>query len=149
MTRILVVDDDHALVESVAGILRRQGWEIGVAHDGAEAVQQVKTTKWNAVLMNVRLPKLDGLAALKLMRQIDRCLPVILLAGGAEQGDIFEAYRSGADACLVKSVDEQDVVIAIQEALERSQMSQGRQAPAPTEAGQVSVDLEKKTEPLE
>jgi DNA-binding response OmpR family regulator len=148
MTRILVVDDDRELVKFLARVLQGEGWEVGAAYDGEEALRKVKAGEWDAVLLDIRMPKLDGLAALKLMRQYDPDFPVVLITGEAEQGDMMEAYRSGAYTCLVKPLDDQEVVRAVRGALERSQAGRLRAAPAPTEMNPASVDPKKKTKPL-
>lgn len=119
MTRILIVDDEEELVELVQGIVRRQGWEAGVAYDGVEAMLKVMEGGWDAVLMDIRMPNLDGLNALKLMRRHSPDLPVVLFTGQAGQGDMMNAYRLGAYACLVKPVADALVVKAIGEAIAR------------------------------
>jgi DNA-binding response OmpR family regulator len=148
MIRILAVDDDRDLVKFLMRILQAQGWEAGAAYDGEEAMLQVKQGRWDAVLLDIKMPKLDGLAALKQMRQYDPNLPVVLITGDAERGDMMEAYRSGADACLVKPLDDQDLVKAIREALERSQASRSRATQSPSEVRRVRANSKKKTKPL-
>ncbi len=146
MTNVLVVDDDVELVKLLARIVHDQGWEAGVAYDGVEATRQVKRGKWDAVLLDIKMPKLDGLAALRDMRQYDPDLAVILITGDAAQGDMMEAYRAGAYTCLVKPLEDQEVVKAIREALEREELSRSRSARAQgTPAG---TDTKKKTKPL-
>lgn len=146
MTRILVVDDDEDLVNFLARVLQGQGWETGVAHDGEEAILKVKTGRWDAMLLDIRMPRLNGLAALKLMRPHYPDLPVILVTGDAEQGDMLEAYRSGVYDCLVKPLDDQEVVKAVQGALKRSQVNLA--ALAPTVVKPADISQEKKTQPL-
>ena len=144
MTRILVVDDDVALVKLLARIVKDQGWEVGAAYDGEEATREVTRGSWDAVLLDIKMPKLDGLAALKMMRQHDPDLAVVLITGDAQQGDMLKAYRAGAYTCLVKPLDDQEVVRAIREALERAQM--GRAARA--EGKPAKASTKKKTKPL-
>jgi CheY-like chemotaxis protein len=130
MTRILVVDDDKDQAKYLTKVLQGQGWEVGAAYDGAEALVQVKESHWNVVLMDIRMPNQDGLTALQPMHQHDPNLPVILLIGDVEQGDILKAYRSGAYECLLKPVDEQDLVKTIQQALARPEPTWSRTAPS-------------------
>jgi DNA-binding response OmpR family regulator len=149
MARILVVDDDADLVRFLTRVLQGQGWEVGAACDGEEALAQVKQGRWDAVLLDIRLPKVDGLTTLKLIRRHAPDLAVVVITGKAEQGDMIEAYRSGAYACMVKPLDEEEVVLTIENALGRPRPSRNWAAPAPTGAQGVSVDPDKKTEPLE
>jgi CheY-like chemotaxis protein len=120
MTRILIVDDDEALVDYLAGVMKKTGWEVGTAHDGVEAVLKVMDGGWDAVLMDIRMPTLDGLHALDIMLQYNRRLPVVLFTGQAGQGDMMNAYRSGAYACLLKPLESRKVISALQEAIDRA-----------------------------
>ncbi len=149
MARILIVDDDPALVRLLTRILRGQGWEVGAAGDGGEALARVKQGGWSVVLLDIRLPKIDGLTALKLMREQVPDLPVIVITGKAEQGDMLAAYRAGAYACLVKPLDEEEVVQIIRNALARPHASRNWAAAVLSDAPTVSVDPDKKTEPLD
>ncbi len=148
MARILVVDDDAALVRLLTKILQGQGWEVDAAGDGGEALARVKQSRWDAVLLDIRLPKIDGLTALRQMQQQVPDLPVIVITGKAEQGDMLAAYRLGAYACLVKPLDEEEVVLLVGNALARPHPSRNWAA-APSGAPAVSVDPDKKTEPLD
>ena len=120
MTRILVVDDDVDLASHLAGMLQRSGWETGTAGDGVEAVLKVMEGGWDAVLMDIRMPQLDGLHALTIMLRHNRRLPVVLFTGQAGQGDMMNAYRRGAYACLLKPLDGRRLVSALTEAMDRA-----------------------------
>jgi CheY-like chemotaxis protein len=148
MARILAVDDDADLVRFLTRVLQGQGWEVGAAYDGEEGLAKVKEGRWDVVLLDIRLPKMDGLTTLKLMRQHAPDLAVVVITGDAEKGDMLEAYRSGAYGCLVKPLDDQEVVRTIENALGRPQPSRNWAAPAPTGVPEVSADPNKKTKPL-
>jgi two-component system, OmpR family, response regulator len=90
MTRILIVDDDADLVDYLTGVMKRSGWEAGIAYDGVEAVLKVMDGGWDAVLMDIRMPTLDGLHAFSIMLQCNRHLPVVLFTGQAGQGEYSE-----------------------------------------------------------
>lgn len=104
MTRILVVDDEADLAQFLADELQAAGYRTGTAHDGVEAVLQVLEGSWDGVLMDIRMPKLDGINALRLMRRIAPRLPVVMFTGQAGQGDMLESNRLGAFTCLVKPI---------------------------------------------
>jgi DNA-binding NtrC family response regulator len=131
MTRILVVDDEQDLVDHVVNLVQRQGWEAGSAYDGVEAVLKVFEGGWDAVIMDIRMPVLGGLGALKIIHRHDPDLPVVLYTGQAGQGDMMSAYRAGAYACLLKPVDGGQLTKAIKEALTR-----------PSQPGAVRVPVE-------
>jgi DNA-binding NtrC family response regulator len=74
-------------------------------------------------LMDIRMPNLDGLGALKLIRRHSPKLPVVMFTGQAGQGDMMTAHRLGAYACLLKPVDRDQVVKALKEAMEQSALN--------------------------
>ncbi len=100
--RILVVDDERDLADHLAEALGQEGYQTDVALDGVEAVLKVLDGGWDGVLMDIRMPKLDGINALRLIRRIAPGLPVVMFTGQAGQGDMLESTRLGAYTCLVK-----------------------------------------------
>ena len=117
MKRILIVDDEEDLVQHLMGIVQRQGWEAGAADDGVAAVLKVMDGGWDAVLMDIRMPNLDGFGALKLIRRYNAQLPVVVFTGQAGQGDMMNARRLGAYACLLKPAEGEQIVQALTAAM--------------------------------
>jgi len=104
MKRILVVDDEKELAEIVAEQLTNNGYETGVAFDGVEAVLSVLDHHWDIVLMDIRMPKLDGINALKIIRKVDPHLVVINFTGQTGQAEVAESLKLGAFGCLFKPI---------------------------------------------
>ena len=119
MTKILVVDDEPDVVNYISDELQMSGYQSGPAHDGVEAVLSVIDGGWDIVLMDIRMPKLDGIGALRIMRRLDPHLPIIMFTGQAGQGDMAESSRLGAFTCLLKPVSTEKLVTSIQQALHR------------------------------
>lgn len=113
MKRILVVDDEKELAMVVAEQLRNTGYETGVAFDGVEAVLSVLDYHWDIVLMDIRMPKLDGINALRIIRKLTPDVAVITITGQAGQADIAESTRLGAYTCLIKPIRLEEVFMAI------------------------------------
>ncbi len=105
MHRILIVDDEQDVLDHLEGELGRSGWETGRAENGVEGVLKVLEGGWDIVLMDIRMPHLNGVNALRLMKRIAPSLPVIMFTGQAGQGDMLETSRLGAYACLLKPID--------------------------------------------
>ncbi len=120
MIRILVVDDERDVVAYLVSELRSLGWQTGAAYDGVEAAVKVIDGGWNAVLMDLRMPKMDGIGALRIIRRLAPQLPVILFTGQASQSDMIEATRRGAFTCLLKPVPTDQLVKVIRQALPRA-----------------------------
>ena len=110
MPSLLIVDDEPDLAQFIADELEAAGFRTGTAHDGVEAVMRVIDGGWDGVLMDIRMPKLDGINALRLMRRIAPGLPVIMFTGQAGQGDMLETTRLGAFTCLAKPVSTQKLL---------------------------------------
>jgi two-component system response regulator (stage 0 sporulation protein F) len=77
--RILIVDDDRDMVRTLRDILRLRGWETGAAYSGGEAIQAQRLNAYDCVLMDIKMPGVDGIAADKMLRRLFPRLPVILM----------------------------------------------------------------------
>lgn len=117
MARILIVDDETDVVEFLRDELHFAGFQTGGASDGVEAVLKILDGSWDAMLMDIRMPKLDGTNALKIIRRITPNLPVIMCTGQAGQGDMFETSRLGAFTCLLKPVRIDQLLTVLNQAL--------------------------------
>jgi CheY-like chemotaxis protein len=117
MARILIVDDERDLANYLADELQDAGFSTGTAVDGVEAVLRVLDGGWNGIVMDIRMPKLDGINALKIIRRIAPDLPIIMFTGQAGQGDMLESTRLGAFTCLLKPLVIEKLVDTLKHAL--------------------------------
>ncbi len=103
--RVLLADDHRLVVEGLSNLLAAHGIEVlGIASDGLEAVAMAQRLSPDLILMDIRMPRCDGLSA---TRQIKARLPqiqIVMLTTSAEDQDLFEAVKSGACGYLLKSV---------------------------------------------
>jgi two-component system, NtrC family, response regulator HydG len=105
MTRtVLVVDDDRQMVKTFAAVLRRRGWESLTAFDGEQAVQVARDHHVDVVLMDVRMPGMNGVEALRAIRQSKPLTPVILMTAYAANELLEQAERDGALSIMPKPV---------------------------------------------
>jgi len=103
--RILIVDDHALLVEGLCNLLASRGFEVvGTAADGREGVEQALRLDPDLVLMDIRMPVMDGLAATRLIKAQRPEMKIVMLTTSAEDEDLFEAIKSGATGYLLKSV---------------------------------------------
>ncbi|HPH96537.1 MAG TPA: response regulator [Anaerolineaceae bacterium] len=114
--RILIVDDEPDVVEYLSARLSSKGFQTGGAADGVEAVIQVLRESWDVVLMDIRMPNLDGINALRIIRAARPNLPVVTFTGQAGQGDMAESVRLGAYTCLLKPVSMDKLLDTIKQA---------------------------------
>lgn len=108
--KILVVDDDRRIVKTTCDILKIKGYESVAAYTGEEAMEKVKSELPDCVLMDIKMPGLSGVEAMKQMQQIAPALPVILISAYATEDLIAEAKRSGAYSVMNKPVNFQVIL---------------------------------------
>jgi len=100
--RVLVVDDDRAVRESLRRSLEFNGYDVALAADGAEALAGIGTADPDVVVMDVMMPRLDGLEATRAMRSAGHDLPILVLTARDAVGDRVEGLDAGADDYLTK-----------------------------------------------
>ena len=102
--KVLIVDDHDLMVEGLCNMLGSKGFEVvGTAGDGQEGVEQALRLEPDLVLMDIRMPRCDGLAATRLIKVQRPDMKIVMLTTSAEDEDLFEAIRSGACGYLLKS----------------------------------------------
>lgn len=102
--KILAVDDERHIVRLIQVNLERAGYLVVTAYDGREALQKIEAEKPDLVVLDVMMPYMDGLEALKRIRAnpATRALPVIMLTAKAQDQDVFQGYSHGVDIYLTK-----------------------------------------------
>jgi two-component system, OmpR family, response regulator MprA len=128
--RVLVVDDDKAVRESLRRSLEFNGYAVSLANDGAEALAGIGGIGPDVVVMDVMMPRLDGIETTKALRQAGNDVPVLVLTARDAVGDRVEGLDAGADDYLTKP-------FALQELLARLRALLRRVVPAEGEASEV------------
>ena len=100
--RLLVVDDDRAVRESLRRSLEFNGYQVTLAADGAEALAGIAAAAPDAVVMDVMMPRLDGIEATKALRSAGNDVPILVLTARDAVGDRVEGLDAGADDYLTK-----------------------------------------------
>lgn len=122
MLKILVVDDDADLRLSVSSALSASDCSVDQASDGEEAVLRVRTNKYDLVLLDVNMPKLTGMEALKEIKSYDPSIVVIVLTAFANIRDAVEAVKEGAYNYLEKPIKAENLVYLVDRALKANNM---------------------------
>ncbi len=105
MARVLIVDDEPEAVELLQEFLGAKGYDVITAGDGAEALRKVMDERPHLILLDVRMPKMDGLEALRRIREIDKEVGVIMVTGVTEEEIGRQAMALGAFDYIVKPLD--------------------------------------------
>ncbi|MCA0296592.1 MAG: response regulator transcription factor [Actinobacteria bacterium] len=99
---ILVVDDDQAVRDSLARSLHYSGWEVTTAGDGIEALARLSSMRPDAVIMDVMMPRLDGLETTRSLRASGNDVPILVLTARDAVGDRVDGLDAGADDYMAK-----------------------------------------------
>lgn len=123
MTKILVVDDETAIATLLQYNLQQNGYEVTVASDGLSAYQKAKEQQFNAILLDLMLPEMDGMTVLKQLRQDKVSTPIILVTAKGDEFDRVLGLELGADDYITKHFSPREVVARLKAVLRRSQVS--------------------------
>ena len=117
--RLLVVDDDQAFRRTTAELLRDDGYRVEVAADGGEAGRQLEDAAYDLVLMDLRMPGLDGTRVVEVLRRRGKRTPVLMVSGYGTIESAVESLHLGADDFLTKPVDPDELSRKVAELLRR------------------------------
>ena len=119
--KILVVDDDANICELLRLYLTKEGYQVTVANDGEEGLEKFNQVKPDMVLLDVMMPKMDGLEVCRRIRKAGNT-PVMMLTAKGETFDKVLGLELGADDYMVKPVDEEEMMLRIAALLRRSRI---------------------------
>ena len=108
--RLLVIDDDAAVRDSMAAYLQELGYSVEQVGDGRRSLEVFEQNPPDAVLLDLKLPGLDGLEVLKILRQHPANVPVIVVSGSGVTNDVVQALRYGASDYLIKPITDMEVL---------------------------------------
>jgi DNA-binding response OmpR family regulator len=137
--RILLVDDEHAIVESLRYALEREGYEVLEAADGGQALDLARAKSPDLVLLDVMLPGMSGFEVCRILRQESR-VPILMITARADEPDRIVGLDLGADDYVTKPFSVREVLARIRAALRRTQAA----APARDEVlnvGEITLDV--------
>jgi len=118
--RILVVDDDRAVRDSLRRSLEFNGYNVDVASDGAEALARVPQVNPDAIVMDVMMPKLDGLEATRALRNAGNDVPILVLTARDAVSDRVDGLDAGADDYLSKPFALEELLARVRALLRRA-----------------------------
>lgn len=118
---ILIIDDEAALRQSFARILQQAGFEVTTAENADQGLSFIETTNFDLIFMDLRMPGMAGLDALKLIHNSYPALPVVLFTAQPDVNSAVEALRNGATDYLLKPIKPQVVIERAQKIIERQQ----------------------------
>ena len=107
--RVLLVDDHTLFLEGLRNLLVSEGIQVvGLAHDGLEALAQARRLHPEVILMDIQMPRCDGVAATRLIKAEMPEIKIVILTMSEDEHDLFEAVKSGASGYLLKRLEAED-----------------------------------------
>src|SRR5688500_5489268 len=134
--KVLIVEDDLALADVISFTLRREGFEVISAHDGLAALDRWVETSPDLIILDLNLPKLDGLAVCQRIRAQSN-VPIIMLTVRAEDDDVVRGLEMGADDYIAKPFSPKQLVARVQAVLRRAGV---QSTPGPISVGRFTLD---------
>lgn len=114
--RVILIDDHTLFRVGLQGLLSHRGIEIVAAvGDGKEGVRLAEELKPDVILLDMRMPGMDGLGVLRQLRQSGLKMPIVMLTTSSNEQDLVESLRSGAQGYLIKDIEPDDLVVALRE----------------------------------
>ncbi len=142
--KVLLIDDHTLFRVGLEGLLTTRGIEIlASVNTGIDGVELVKKLEPDIVLLDMRMPGIDGLGVLKLLRDAYDTLPVVMLTTSTDETDLVESLKNGAQGYLLKDMEPDELVIALRDIVN------GKTVVAPDLAPILARAVQGKTEPKE
>ena len=121
-SRILVIDDEAAIRDSLRMILEYEDYQFVGAASGQEGIALVQRDRPDLVLLDIKMPGMDGIEVLRKLHALDETLPVVMISGHGTTATAVEAIRSGATDFLDKPLSSERVIVTLQNALRTSEL---------------------------
>lgn len=118
MYRVLVVDDENNIRELIKKYASFEGFEVGEAINGLDAINKVKNNEYDIVIMDVMMPELDGFSAVKEIRKT-KDIPIIMLSARGEEYDRLHGFDLGIDDYVVKPFSPKELMMRVNAVLSR------------------------------
>jgi DNA-binding response OmpR family regulator len=142
--RILLVDDEQSIQTLLSYPLRKDGYHVTSALDGSEALQRFEEGRFDLVILDLMLPRLDGVAVCKALRARSQ-VPIIMLTAKGSETDKVAGLEVGADDYITKPFSLREFRSRVKAALRRSRMGAGGDVPdEPISAGGLTIDFERR-----
>jgi DNA-binding NtrC family response regulator len=122
MAKILIIDDEKAIRNTLREILEYEGYQVEEAGNGEEGIQRIEAEDFDVVLCDVKMPKMDGMAVLSKVKEIDEDLPVVMISGHGNVEMAVEATKKGAYDFIVKPPDLNKLLITVRNSIDRKEL---------------------------
>ena len=141
--KVLVVDDEKLIVKGIRFSLEQDEMEVDIAYDGEEAVDKAKNNDFDIILLDIMLPKLDGLQVCQQIREFSN-VPIIMLTAKGDDMDKIMGLEYGADDYITKPFNILEVKARIKAIMRRTSLKNEKSEENILEAGTMKLDLDQR-----
>ena len=144
--KILVVDDEKLLVKGIKFNLENEGYTVDTGYDGEDAVNMARSGGYDLIILDLMMPKKDGLEACQEIRGFST-VPIIMLTARSERADLLMGFESGADDYITKPFDILELKARVRAMLRRATLSAPTPAedPAILQRGHIAIDQQRRS----
>ncbi|MEE9390096.1 MAG: response regulator, partial [Candidatus Aminicenantaceae bacterium] len=122
--KILVIDDEAGIRSSLKGILEDEGYSVKTTETGEEGLNFLKAQNFDLILLDIWLPKMDGIEALKKIKMLDEDTPVVMISGHGTVETAVKATKLGAYDFLEKPLTLEKVILTVKNALKQKRLEE-------------------------
>ena len=134
-----MVDDESGVRELVSDVLELEGYSVTSAGDGLEALAQIRKQKFDLYILDINMPKIDGLVLLEKVRSSGDQTPALLLTARREKDDVHQGFRVGADDYVTKPFSIEELALRVGAILRRTSTTQTTNI---LRCGPISIDID-------
>lgn len=117
---VLLIEDETHIAQTIQLNFELEDYAVTCANDGKQALQLFKSQKFDAVVLDIMLPEIDGLSLCELFRDSDKSIPILILSARSSQEDKIEGLKLGADDYLAKPFNLEELLLRVKNLLKRS-----------------------------
>ena len=144
MAKILVVDDERVLVKGITFNLKNEGYQVETGYDGEEAVELAREGKFDLIILDLMMPKIDGLQACMRIREFSN-VPVIMLTARSEDTDKIIGFECGADDYITKPFNILELKARIRAMLRRAGTAHQKDKTSRLQVGHIALDTDERS----
>jgi two-component system OmpR family response regulator len=138
--RILIVEDDRNLLDTLKYNLRKEGYQVVTAIDGAEALNVARREKPDLIILDIMLPKINGFEVCRILRK-ETTVPILMLTAKAEETDKIVGLEIGADGYMTKPFSLRELLARVRAMLRRAKMVETQPEVELLKIGNIEVDV--------
>lgn len=142
---VLIVEDDPDIVTLVALYLKQDGHKVMTASNGSQGLRLARESKPDLIILDLMLPRLDGMEICRVLRDEGSRVPIIMLTALVEEANLLQGLDLGADDYIPKPFSPKELAARVRAVLRRVSIESKEQAQGKLEHGDISIDLQNRT----